>query len=157
MTDKNELEPVSNNSLLVDDIRQMIEATRSSVATAVNIGLTMLYWHIGKRIREEILQEERGEYGQEIVATLSRQLSGSHFKDIIPLKDPLQREFYLTYPEIGGTLSPKFGKLISNEIQQSLFSIASSDSVRIKEIVLQQLNLFNFHSTFCQKTCLEAY
>lgn len=130
MTDKKDLEPVSNNSLLVDDIRQMIEATRSSVATAVNIGLTMLYWHIGKRIREEILQEERGEYGQEIVATLSRQLteefgrgfeekslrrmiqfaeefkdeeivatlsrqlSWSHFKDIIPLKDSLQREFY---------------------------------------------------------------
>jgi len=130
VTDKNELEPVSNNSLLVDDIRQMVQATRSSVATAVNMGLTMLYWHIGKRIREEILKEERAEYGQEIIATLgqqlteefgkgfheknlrrmiqfaeifqdeeivvtvSRQLSWSHFQAIIALKDPLQREFY---------------------------------------------------------------
>ena len=29
-----------------------------------------------------------------IVATLSRQLSWSHFVEIIPLKDELQREFY---------------------------------------------------------------
>lgn len=31
-----------------------------------------------------------------IVATLSRQLSWSHFVEVIPLKDNLQREFYLT-------------------------------------------------------------
>src|SRR3954470_1039510 len=30
----------------------------------------------------------------EIVATLSRQLGWSHFKEIIPLKDDLQRDFY---------------------------------------------------------------
>ena len=30
----------------------------------------------------------------QIVATLSRQLGWSHFKEIIPLKDDLQRDFY---------------------------------------------------------------
>jgi hypothetical protein len=30
----------------------------------------------------------------EIVATLSRQLGWSHFKELLPLKDPLQRDFY---------------------------------------------------------------
>lgn len=130
MVDKKELEPFSDNSLLVDDIRQLIESTRSSVASAVNIGLTMLYWRIGKRIHKEILMEERAEYGKEIVATLSRQLteefgrgfqeknlrrmvqfadvfqdeeivvtlsrqlSWSHFQALVSLKDPLQREFY---------------------------------------------------------------
>ena len=29
-----------------------------------------------------------------IVATLSQQLSWSHFKELLPLKQPLQREFY---------------------------------------------------------------
>lgn len=75
MANKKELEPVFDNSLLVDDIRQIIDSTRSSVANAVNIGLTMLYWRIGKRIHEEVLLQERDEYGREIVATLSRQLS----------------------------------------------------------------------------------
>jgi predicted nuclease of restriction endonuclease-like (RecB) superfamily len=73
--DKQEIEPASNNSLLVNDIRQMIEETRSAVATAVNAGLTMLYWDIGRRIREEILKGERGGYGQEIVASLGKELA----------------------------------------------------------------------------------
>ena len=29
---------------LIRDVRQMIEETRTSVAAAVNTGLTMLYW-----------------------------------------------------------------------------------------------------------------
>lgn len=71
---KQEPEPASNNFLLLEDIRQLIEETRLAVATTVNAGLTMLYWNIGKRINEEILKGERAEYGQEIVASLGREL-----------------------------------------------------------------------------------
>ena len=73
--DKKEIGQASNKSLLMKDIRQMIEETRSAVATAVNAGLTMLYWHIGKRIQEEILRGERAEYGQQIVISLGRELT----------------------------------------------------------------------------------
>jgi len=59
---------------LLPDIRRMIEESRTALATAVNVALTMLYWRIGKRINEEILKGERAEYGEEIVSTLSRQL-----------------------------------------------------------------------------------
>lgn len=59
---------------LLNDISRMIEETRSAVALAVNAGLTILYWQIGKRIDQEILGGKRAEYGEEIVATLSRQL-----------------------------------------------------------------------------------
>lgn len=45
------------------------------MATAVNAGLTILYWQIGARIRQDILKEYRAEYGSGIVATLSNQLS----------------------------------------------------------------------------------
>lgn len=65
---------IMKKGVLLHDIRRMIEETRSSVATTVNAGLTMLYWQIGKRINEEILKGERAEYGEEIVSTLSRQL-----------------------------------------------------------------------------------
>jgi predicted nuclease of restriction endonuclease-like (RecB) superfamily len=115
---------------LLGDIRQLIEQARSAVAAAVNSGLTMLNWQIGNRIHRDILRENRADYGEKIVATLSRQLvqeygsgfddknlwrmvqfaelfpdhkiiatlsrqlSWSHFKEIIPLKDQLQRDFY---------------------------------------------------------------
>lgn len=58
-------------SNLLEDLRLMIEETRNSIAVAVNAGLTSLYWHVGDRIRREILQEERAEYGKSIVASLS--------------------------------------------------------------------------------------
>ena len=57
----------------------MIEDARTAVATAVNAGLTMLYWHIGRRIREDVLNEKRAQYGKEIVVTLSRQLDMEYF------------------------------------------------------------------------------
>ncbi len=60
---------------LTSDIRRLIETARHNVAVTVNAGLTLLYWQIGDRIRQHVLKKKRAEYGKEIVATLSRQLS----------------------------------------------------------------------------------
>ncbi|MGA2734933.1 MAG: PDDEXK nuclease domain-containing protein [Syntrophobacteraceae bacterium] len=60
--------------LLLEDLRRMIEETRRGAAATVNAALTLLYWRIGRRINEEILQGERAEYGKEIVVSLARQL-----------------------------------------------------------------------------------
>jgi len=120
--------PSSNT--LISEIRQLINETRVGVAIAVNASLTLLYWKIGQRLQTEILKGERAEYGKEILATLSQQLtqdygsgfsysmltrmmqfaqafpeqavvvalsqalSWSHFKELLPLAQPLQREFY---------------------------------------------------------------
>lgn len=61
-------------TVLIADIRRMIEETRTSVATAVNAGLTILYWRIGKRIHEDILQGNRAEYGEQIVRSVAQEL-----------------------------------------------------------------------------------
>ena len=59
---------------LVGDIRALIEESRSAVATTVNAALTMLHWRIGKRINEELLKGDRGDYGGQIVSAVGRQL-----------------------------------------------------------------------------------
>ncbi len=115
---------------LIADLRKMIEDSRQAVAQTVNTALVWLYWNIGKRIRQDILKEKRAEYGQEIlstvskeltaeygsgfsvpnlsrmirfaeafpdqqiVSTLSKQLSWSHFVLLLPLDDQLKRDFY---------------------------------------------------------------
>jgi hypothetical protein len=56
---------------LLGDIRQVIEAARQQTAQAVNSTLVMMYWQIGKRIRQGVLGNERAEYGKEILQTLS--------------------------------------------------------------------------------------
>jgi len=117
-------------SALVADLGALIDAARKQVAVAANAALTTLYWQLGARVRSEVLNRQRAEYGAQIVAavgrqleaqygrgfgeknlrrmvqfatvfdepkivaTLSRQLGWSHFIDLIPLKDPLKREFY---------------------------------------------------------------
>ncbi len=59
---------------LLAEVRGLIRSARDGVARTVNAGLTLLYWEIGNRIRREILQEKRAEYGKQIVAALARQL-----------------------------------------------------------------------------------
>ncbi len=60
---------------LVGDIRLLIETARHNVAVTVNAGLTILYWQIGNRIRQDILKEKRARYGEEILPTLSAKLA----------------------------------------------------------------------------------
>jgi len=115
---------------LVDDIRLLINTTRQQVARTVNSSLVELYWQVGRRIHKEILKEKRADYGEQIVSTLSRQLTEefgdgfaekglrhmirfaevfadeqivstlwrdltwSHFREIIYLKEELRRDFY---------------------------------------------------------------
>jgi predicted nuclease of restriction endonuclease-like (RecB) superfamily len=59
---------------LLNDISLMIDEARSAVAVTVNAGLTILYWQIGVRIREDILGDQRADYGKHIFATLSQEL-----------------------------------------------------------------------------------
>jgi len=120
---------VQTNTLLLE-LRGLIDAARQQVAQTANAALTLLYWHVGQRIRREVLKNERAEYGSQImstlstqlvveygqafgerslrrmvqfaevfpdedmVATLAQQLSWSHFIEILPLKQPLEREYY---------------------------------------------------------------
>ncbi len=115
---------------LLGEIRGLIDQARAYVAQEANSTLTLLYWRVGERIRRDVLRDGRAEYGEQIVstlstqltaeygqgfglrslrrmvqfaeafsdeqivATLSRHLSWSHFVEILPLKKPLEREYY---------------------------------------------------------------
>jgi hypothetical protein len=122
--------PPNINDILLTELRDLIDAAHQRVAQAANATLTMLHWHVGQRIRSEVLRNGRAEYGEEILPTLSAklvrdygqgfsarnlarmvqfadafpdeaivsplatQLSWSHFIEILPLKQPLEREYY---------------------------------------------------------------
>jgi predicted nuclease of restriction endonuclease-like (RecB) superfamily len=60
---------------LLTDVRELILGARQTVAREVNAALVALYWRIGQRVRRDILREKRAEYGEEIVVTLSQQLT----------------------------------------------------------------------------------
>lgn len=117
-------------SNLCSEISKLIKSARTHASKQVNSTLVMLYWKIGQRIYQEILKEERAEYGEKIikklsrqltlrhgqgfnsrslfrmvrfrklypdenlVSTLSTQLSWSHLIELTALEDPLKRQFY---------------------------------------------------------------
>ena len=68
------LSPVGEAKVLLTEVRDLILSARQSVAQTVNSTLTVLYWEIGRRIREDVLKTKRAGYGEQIVAALARQL-----------------------------------------------------------------------------------
>lgn len=151
---KNQIVATASAQSLIQDLRQIIEQARVRVAATANYELTMMYWHIGERINREVLNNQRAEYGKQIVAQVARQLqeeygskgfdeksirrmmqfanlfadeqivaqaarklSWSHFIELLPLKDDLQREFYITMAASG-----KWGRdRLRKEIDGMLF------------------------------------
>ena len=63
---------------LLADVRELIEAARQHVARAVNASMVLLYWHIGKRVREDVLHQQWAQYGKQIISTLSKQLTSEY-------------------------------------------------------------------------------
>ena len=56
-----------NNNLKINpslyiEIKQLIEEARFNTAQAFNAGLTILYWNVGKRIKDEILKNKSDGY-----------------------------------------------------------------------------------------------
>jgi predicted nuclease of restriction endonuclease-like (RecB) superfamily len=69
-----------DTNALFASIRQLIEQSRQQVAQSVNAAMTALYWQIGKYIASDVLKNNRANYGQQTIATLSRQLTADYGK-----------------------------------------------------------------------------
>jgi hypothetical protein len=111
MNNKKEIKETAIEPLF-EEISDLIKEARQKAQVKVNSELVILYWNIGRVIKREILKNRRADYGysrsnlfrmvrlyevhqnKEIVATLSRQLSWSHFVEIVKFEDSLKREFY---------------------------------------------------------------
>lgn len=60
---------------LLQSIVSLIDNVRKNVALTVNSELTLLYWNIGKQINEDILKNNRADYGKSIVLEISKELT----------------------------------------------------------------------------------
>ncbi|MDQ6761658.1 MAG: PDDEXK nuclease domain-containing protein [Bacteroidota bacterium] len=69
-----------NDSKLFSNIADLIQQSRQSIAIVVNSELAMLYWKIGNHIYAHILQNQRAEYGEQIVSILSDRLTEKYGK-----------------------------------------------------------------------------
>ena len=63
---------------LFDELVVLIESSKKRVNRTVNGELNLLFWHIGKRINEEILQNNRAEYGKKVVPIIDEKLTAKY-------------------------------------------------------------------------------
>lgn len=133
-TDKSESVALSLGDELIADLRRLIMDARKNVAHAINAELTLLYWNIGRRIREDILNKKRAAYGKESVAAVRRHLGWTHFKYLIPMDDPLKREFYAEMCRV-----EKWSTRMLNQKIQSMLYERTALSRKPEKLITQEL------------------
>lgn len=63
---------------LFERVSALVEEARRSASRQVNATLVLRNWHLGRLISESVLDDERGEYGRRVLATLSERLTGRY-------------------------------------------------------------------------------
>lgn len=97
--------PITGYNGLVSEIGALLSQAREYIAKSVNTTMVDTYWHIGRYMVEfEQQGETRAEYGKELVARLSRDLTTLYGKGFGKSNLIYMRKLYLTFPK-GGTLS----------------------------------------------------
>jgi len=166
---------IVDEAALLTDLRELIQSARQRIATVANSTTTMLYWHLGRRLLADSLQDERAPYGkrilatvsreltlefgqaftlrslyraiqfyqgfsdQEIVSTLSAQLSWSHFIELLPIKAPLARDFYAEMCRIERwdvrTLRQKIGGMLFQRtaLSRKPEAVISAEIVKLRD------------------------
>ena len=69
-------QPTKNN--LLKDLIQLIKKGKTQIAVQVNSTMTLVYWQIGRRINEDVLNNQRAEYGKQIIKLISKELNQNY-------------------------------------------------------------------------------
>jgi predicted nuclease of restriction endonuclease-like (RecB) superfamily len=95
MAKMNKIEKSKN---LFEKISNLIERARKKVAVTINEEMVILYWNIGKTIKEQIIKSDRAEYGKQIVNSVSSQLTEKYGKGFSAPNLWFMVQLYDTYP-----------------------------------------------------------
>lgn len=161
---------VIESTELFNDVCLIIDQARRHVATYVNVEACLMNWHVGKRIKEDVLYNQRAEYGKQILKNLSakltekygvgwshktllhclraaetfseeeivsaarRQLSWTHIKSLMYIKDPLERQFYMEMCRIEHWDTRTLNEKIDGQLYQR-----TAISARPEEVIKREL------------------
>ncbi len=94
--------------MLIQDVRHIIDESRSNAIRSIDFCRVQMYWRIGQRIvEEEQGGEARAEYGKYIIRNLSEELTPEYGSGFKVRQLERARQFFLEYP-IASTLRTQF-------------------------------------------------
>lgn len=96
---------------LLSNIRGLVEKARETIVSRANAELVLLNWNIGRLIKTQIQVDGRSEYGEKIVATVSRLLTLEFGRGYTVSSLFRMIKFFEAFPDpkIVATLSPQLG------------------------------------------------
>lgn len=86
--------------ILIDDLSEIIEQGRKQLTAKVNSALTMVYWQVGNRINDVVLDNERAVYGKETVAAVSAQLEVRYGRSFAERNVRRMMQLALVFPDL---------------------------------------------------------
>ena len=93
---------------IYDEISNLLKEARKSIVSNINTTMTKTYFLIGKRIVEEEQNgNERAEYGENLIKTLSKRLTEEFGKGFSKRNLWQMKQFYLAYSKVQ-TVSAQF-------------------------------------------------
>ncbi|MDR2962373.1 MAG: PDDEXK nuclease domain-containing protein [Bacteroidales bacterium] len=92
------IEPAEQH--LLADLSLLIEQSKRVVVVQANSMMTMLFWNVGKRINEDVLQNRRADYGKQIVSLLATQLSEKYGRNFELKNLRRMMQFAELFPDI---------------------------------------------------------
>jgi len=158
------------SAVLFNDVCLIIDQARRHVATYVNVEACLMNWHVGKRIKEDVLYNQRAEYGKQILKNLSvklterygtgwgteklkhcvrsaylfseddimyaarTQLTWTHLRTLMSLKDSLERQFYMEMCRIEHWDTRTLDEKIDSQLYQR-----TAISQRPEEVIRREL------------------
>jgi len=122
-----------NFETLLKHIGAVDEYARRDTARAINIGLTLRNWSIGLYFsRYELHGEDRAKHGDELFVRLAAELTTCGVKSCDRRQLYRYRDFYQTYPQIVGTLSPQLQSMLPKGSLDKKVGTASPLSVLLE-------------------------
>ena len=88
------------NNKMIEEITDLVNQTKSNLATEINKSIVYVYWNIGRIIvSSENDNNNRLEYGKEVLKGLSEELTKYLGKGYSYTNLSYMRLFYKTYPD----------------------------------------------------------
>ncbi len=84
---------------LIEEISILIENSQQDVIKTANSTLTMLFWQVGKRINDEILQNNRAQYGKHIISQVANALALKYGRNFTEKNLRRMMQFAVEYPD----------------------------------------------------------
>ena len=120
--------------VLLNDVRAIIEQAQETAYRAVNETLIKRNWLLGMRIQHEVLQDQRAEYGEQVIKTLVKELTKTYGAGFTKTNIYNYINFYQAWPKIFHAMS---GTSTDDETER-IFHAASGDFVDIINLFCPQ-------------------